>query len=767
MSSTLIPSQDLVPSVSSRVVTIDATSMLEATPDGEHWVDFILPQDLHVAADDKIIMAGSERVTLSAGKGTIRLPTYDPDAKTVDGSSDWVVLVKKSWTGQGCGHGRGCGCGGAYAIRVPVGTSSISLADLPAVRPLTPREQMYAITGASVSVSVGSPGGSVTLDGGILRFDLSIPEASFTRGILENGTDTRVMRGAEWRGQWTIPSATAWNSMLGLPEMSRGWNAQLTAVNGPPGYASRNAHDLIVLSDPPARFYRVEHTTNVWSDWVEISQYPTVRGALLDGASLNTLRGMESVGLWYVPPSATVAGYPLEAGGIVDVKSGPTGYAYTVQVLETFGGLVRTLKRSMTSATDWSAWTEIGTGGGGGPSPADPWEPLAVGASNADLLSEMEQRKGGAIGTDGRIGFALRVDHGTVAFRDHLAPIVNALGLPLTMAVYSEQREIAPDTNGVPWDEVASWHHEYGMTFGNHSDDHLDKPGPDGWYGGTIGSLAELKAHMPSVPVEQYIPHGSTGYDRYGGFNRAATHEDLVGTLAGRMALSSHALISGYRHGTFRPLTGSPAQGLTHWSMENSTVAEFKSMLDRAIEARRGFAVMFHPEFIGAAGKMTWAQVEECLTYVAQKRDEGVLLPLTLDGLAFAKIDSAHRDDLAPDPTLQTPVGGTASSSPGAVTVAAGQYARASVGLGYTTVRGSARSVEWVVNASAPATVRVRASANSASPGWVAERTITLAPGEATVHAPFGIPLDASGFWMELHCDSGSVTATELHCYAI
>ena len=54
MSSTLIPSQDLVPSVSSRVVTIDATSMLEATPDGEHWVDFILPQDLHVAADDKI-----------------------------------------------------------------------------------------------------------------------------------------------------------------------------------------------------------------------------------------------------------------------------------------------------------------------------------------------------------------------------------------------------------------------------------------------------------------------------------------------------------------------------------------------------------------------------------------------------------------------------------------------------------------------------------------------------------------------------------------
>lgn len=176
MSSTLIPAQDLVPSVSSRVVTIDATSMIEASPDGEFWVDFILPQDLHVAADDKVIMAGSERVTLNAGKGSIRLPTYDPDAKTVDGSSDWVILVKKSWTGKRCAHGRGCGCGGAYAIQVPVGTTTISLADMPAVRELTMRERDWRITGAGATVKEGAQWDvEASVNGSVINFDWTVP----------------------------------------------------------------------------------------------------------------------------------------------------------------------------------------------------------------------------------------------------------------------------------------------------------------------------------------------------------------------------------------------------------------------------------------------------------------------------------------------------------------------------------------------------------------------------------------------------------------
>src|SRR5699024_7148872 len=107
---------------------------------------------------------------------------------------------------------------------------------------------------------------------------------------------------------------------------------------------------------------------------------------------------------------------------------------------------------------------------------------------------------------------------------------------------YSEQREVNPDNNSVAWAEVESWHHSHGMSFGNHSDDHLDKPDAEGWYGGTIESHQALTNLMPKVPIEQYIPHGSVGFERYGGFNQANSHDTIVGTLAGRMALSTHAL---------------------------------------------------------------------------------------------------------------------------------------------------------------------------------------------------------------------------------
>lgn len=160
------PTPDLAPSLPSRVVTIDTTDITEGVP-GRGTVTFSLPVDLHVPADGMIVQQTERTVTLSEGKGAIRLPVYTNSITTRDGSTDWVVLVRKSWDQDG-----------PYAIRVPDGDGPVSLASIANVRPLTQVERAYAISSVSLQVTSGALGGYATADGGQLGIHLSIPTAT-------------------------------------------------------------------------------------------------------------------------------------------------------------------------------------------------------------------------------------------------------------------------------------------------------------------------------------------------------------------------------------------------------------------------------------------------------------------------------------------------------------------------------------------------------------------------------------------------------------
>lgn len=585
------------------------------------------------------------------------------------------------------------------------------------------------------------------------------------RGFIPDGSNLNNFKGVAYRGAWFLKDPDSASTISGLPS-SNSERGTLLVYSGPSGYAY-TTQIFMKAGMRAATYTRTMTNANDWTDW----QTELTSGKLIpEGTNLDNWLGHNYAGSSNVSTAAhagTILNLPVAAPGNLLVLSGHGNYGYTAQIYFTAGATSKhgVYWRTVTAAATWSAWEKLGGGTGG-----DPYEPVAVGMKNADLLDMLVQRKGGSIGTGGLAGFGLRVDHGTDAFQSDLGPLVKKYGIPLTMAVYSKQREVKPDKNGVAWSIVEQWHRTHGMSFGNHSDDHLDKPDAGGWEGGTIGSAAELKTLMPTVPVEQYIPHGSVGFDRYGGFNAANSHDAIVGTLAGRMALSSHALVSGYRGGQFRPLHGRPMQGLAHWSMEEATPAEFKAMIDEAISEKVGLAVMFHPEFIGLNGKMTWAMIEECLAYVAQKRDEGMLVPLTLDGLACADSGSSFRHDLHLDPTLSTPASWTSSG----FTLTAGAFTSSSAGASVhhdvpmtrkTWARGGVREAQWKVNITSAATVTV--SAASANGAWTTDRTVQLAKGQQKIYLPFGIPLNQSQpIRTKLTVVSGGLTISESHLYA-
>lgn len=602
-----------------------------------------------------------------------------------------------------------------------------------------------------------------------------------SQGQIPAGGDANNYNRRQHSGPWGVASSVDAATIANLPVPLAG----TLIVDWIAGTLSTGRHlvaQMYIAFNNGGFFYRtsISQSSGSFSAWVRLDKPPEAVAAILvaSNADLDTYWGNNYRGRYYIPSEAvaqTVAGLPDGVASVanLDVLTGPPGYGYTTQLLFTAGAGAAFYWRTMLTGSSFSEWSKVGAGGGGGA--GDPFEPVAVGMNNADLLAEMEQRKGGSIGTSGRAAFALRFDHGTNAYRDFLGPLLKQFGLPSTMAVYSKQNEVNTANHSVPWEQVAGWHHSHGMSFGNHSDDHLDKPGAEGWQGGTIGSLAELKNLMPSVPIEQYIPHGSVGYERYGGFNQANSNEAIVGTLAGRMALSSHALIAGYRGGRYRPLHGKPMQGLTHWSMEESTPAVFKTMVDGAISRGSGLAVMFHPEFIGLNGKMTWAEVEECLEYVAQKRDEGLILPLTLDGLAFADMRSDYRDDLInkAEALMQdtSKIYGNFTETPGAfASSTSGQYVRHLANLGNREwAKGGTRCAEWKVSSTAGANVTVRVQESTDTPPWFSEQTVTVPAGESVVYLPFGIPLDAaaSQLRVEITLNSGDLTINETHTYAI
>ena len=217
---------NMAPSLPSRTVTIDVLELDEATP-AQGYISFVLPCDLYVAADDKIIQAMSKTVQLVDGKAVASLPCFSSAAVSQDGRTDWAIMVRKSWHPD---H--------PYYIRVPSGTTPISLADIGPVRVLQGREKSYAITNVAMNVVGGPTGGTAQNIDGVLTFNLSLP-AGPQGPIGPDGPANTLKVGTVTSG--STPSATITGTApnqtisLVLPKGEKGDKGADSTVPGPTG----------------------------------------------------------------------------------------------------------------------------------------------------------------------------------------------------------------------------------------------------------------------------------------------------------------------------------------------------------------------------------------------------------------------------------------------------------------------------------------------------------------------------------------------------
>lgn len=363
------------------------------------------------------------------------------------------------------------------------------------------------------------------------------------------------------------------------------------------------------------------------------------------------------------------------------------------------------------------------------------------------LVSAFTERRGGRVGTNGVAAVALRFDHHLDPFVSKVLPLLQQYGLPFGQAINPQNVGTGDDNR--TWAQIQSMCTDNGGEVWNHGGNHLDATGVGPIRGQITGALDTLKANLPGLAIEGWMPPGlaSGGYD---GYSPMTTPEQHYGTYAGRLIISSHAAVYGYIPGSYRGMDGTNPIGRTHMTMDASTEANIKAWINGAKAIGAGLTLMLHSNYLDTAGYLTTSALGNVLAYLAAERDAGRLVILTPSGLQLAADDTEYRQNLAVNGTFADGLNNWANTAGWTVATQSGlTSASTTTGTPMTQVvsfsrtgqyLGGPRELVYKVRATAGAVVRVSATAT----GLSAAQDFTLPASAAWVEVrkPLTLPLN-------------------------
>lgn len=374
--SALIPSADLAPSVTSRVLLVRAVDFTEGAP-ATGSITFELPWDVDVKADGVILKAGKQTLDFDAnGEMRIRVPTSDPDTNP----DAWFLVVRKSWAPH------------PYAIRVPVGTTVINLVDCPLVEELPANAAPgFFLTGAGATIKTGGQASvTTTVAGGVATFDFTLPEIAWTRGTLSAGTDPNTLSRVADNGSWGLSTSGAYPNM---PYVGAGTLTVVVAGVGS-GYQEISRY---ASTDVWRRVMTNPYSNPVqWGPWAR-SDANTFKGVIPAG-SLNALDTIVQNGTWALSSTATYIDAPFAGSGQVRVDLTSTGPGYQEAVQYSTG---RTWRRPLTDPFStpkaWGAWEQVGGTGVLPVADSDPGAPLETDLTTLTMWGDSLTAAGGIV----------------------------------------------------------------------------------------------------------------------------------------------------------------------------------------------------------------------------------------------------------------------------------------------------------------------------------------------------------------------------------
>lgn len=562
------------------------------------------------------------------------------------------------------------------------------------------------------------------------------------RGPLPSGADLNTYQGEAYAGIWSAPTSGIVASLLNAPP---GLNPFTIEVQ-----PNTNGITMQVLSSYGSTFGTWSRSTNslagnTWTPWKQDAykgENPVA--TLADGTDLNTLRDFGDYQVLTSGKAATMLNTPDANPFLLQVRP-MVGQNIVEQALTSSGGSGNKWYRITNSVTN-GTWI--------------PWRPLHVPVTESagpyqreTLVSAFKQRRGGALGTNGRPAVALRFDHGLANFRDILLPLLRKYNLPWSQAVNS--RNIARAENGgATWTQLEDWAIAYGGEVWNHGATHEDATSETALTSEIVTGLAELRTAMPRLAVEGWAPPGIAdgGYMGAAGFDKP---EQFHSTYAGRLMLAHHAAVSGYVPGPYRPMPQDLPIGATHVTMDKAAASTMRNILDAVKTSTEPVALqlMLHPSLVGTDTYISAATVDEVFADIARRRDAGEIVVLTPSGLMLADHRTANRHNLIVDGNFTEGFAKWSNTTGYAVATEKGlSFAQTTTGTPLTqtiplyrkeALAGSARELVAMVRTSGTAVVRLRAaSAGGLDTGK--DVTITAAQGWVEIRQALVIPATAN-----------------------
>lgn len=266
---------------------------------------------------------------------------------------------------------------------------------------------------------------------------------------------------------------------------------------------------------------------------------------------------------------------------------------------------------------------------------------------NTQFVDAFVARRGGAIGTGGKVAIAFRCDHHLNKFESRLLPLHQKYGIPVTIAALSQMFKIETGTNGsnnLSFPRLQTLALENGLEIANHGGSHTDADTPQRLREEIVYSRSALSSALPKLPLELFIPPG-VGGTQYLGFAGGKTQYSFQKYLAGRLIIQQHAMSTGYVPG-YWPMTGNPldSMGNVHVGIENADYAgRGPDFIAAARKQGRGVCFMYHPSLVDDTDLQA---IEGFFDWCARERDAGRLEILTTTGLMMASFSTSSRHDL-------------------------------------------------------------------------------------------------------------------------
>lgn len=358
------------------------------------------------------------------------------------------------------------------------------------------------------------------------------------------------------------------------------------------------------------------------------------------------------------------------------------------------------------------------------------------------LQAQFRRRRGGTIGTSGRVPVALRFDHGFAKFQPIL-DLLRTYQLPATQACFAHQF----DAEGSQSSLNAGWTFPMIQTAGlrdgievaNHSSTHYDATTIPKLVDEIAQSKTDLQAALPRLAVEGWITPGVGGTGYMDGWNTTSDLGKWATTNAGKLVLGHHAWAEGYTPGELHTLDGTILPGRHSWTIDlMDRAAQVEALIARAQRTGTGINFMLHPANVGNADMVDLARLEAIFAYLAAERTAGRIEVLTLGGWMMADTRSSYRLDLAPPLTSWTLGTATVNSSTGVATITGAQITATIPLANIEQYKGGIfeYSVELQSTGSGTSTITVTDDSGAVS----ATRTVPHVTPWQTVRQAFTIP---------------------------